>query len=156
MAEGTPRETQNEGQAVDVRMADVQSDRQSQTERVAHPVTITNPNMQEVSQRRLVWPHHALARQSRRVTWKHQTPQPAWCACLRPTLLVRACGGGEHAVNDGSTPGQWRKLSSELTGKRAAVAETGAWTELLRLHVRDMLAREIHARGPTPCSKAQH
>ena len=30
---------------------------------------------------------------------------------------------------------------------RAAVAEAGAWTELLRLYVRDMLAREGDARG---------
>ena len=27
------------------------------------------------------------------------------------------------------------------------MAETGAWTELLRLYVRDMLSREVDARG---------
>ena len=46
----------------------------------------------------------------------------------------------------------WRRTdawneSIELAGKRATLAETGAWTELLRLYVRDMLAREVDARG---------
>ena len=60
---------------------------------------------------------------------------------------MRAYDGGEDAVNDGLTPGQRRKLSVELAGKRAALAETGARTELLRLYVRDMLAPEVDARG---------
>ena len=68
-------------------------------------------------------------------------------AWLGPTLLVRAYDGGEHAVDDGLTPGQRRKVSVALAGKRAALAETGAWTELLRLYVRDTLAREVDARG---------
>ena len=68
-------------------------------------------------------------------------------AWLGPTLLVRACDGNEHAVNDGLTPGQRRKVGLESGGRRAALAETGAWTELLRLYVRDMLAREVDARG---------
>ena len=60
---------------------------------------------------------------------------------------MRAYDGGEHAVDDGLTPGQRRKVSVELARKRAALAETSAWTELLRLYVRDMLARELDARG---------
>ena len=60
---------------------------------------------------------------------------------------MRAYDGGEHAVDDGLTPGQRRKVSVESAGKRAALAETGAWTELLRLFVRDMLAREVDVRG---------
>ena len=68
-------------------------------------------------------------------------------AWLGPTLLVRVYDGGEHAVDDGLTPGQRRKVSVALAGKRAALAETGAWTELLRLYVRDTLAREVDARG---------
>ena len=60
---------------------------------------------------------------------------------------MRACDGGEHAVDDGLTAGQRRKVSLQLTGKRASLAETGAWTELLRLSVRDRLAREVDARG---------
>ena len=55
--------------------------------------------------------------------------------------------GGEHAVNDGLTPLQRRKVGLELAGKSAALAKTGAWTELLRLYVRDVLAREVDARG---------
>ena len=74
-------------------------------------------------------------------------PAAATRAWLGPTLLVRAYDGGEHAVDDGLTPGQRRKVSVESAGKRAALAETGAWTELLRLFVRDMLAREVDTRG---------
>ena len=40
-----------------------------------------------------------------------------------------------------------RKFSIELAGKRAILAETGAWTELVRMHVRDLLSFEIDARG---------
>ena len=39
-SEGNPRETQDEEQAIDVRMAEVQGDRQSQSERVAHQVAL--------------------------------------------------------------------------------------------------------------------
>ena len=60
---------------------------------------------------------------------------------------MRAYDGGEHADNDGVTPGQRQTLSTELAGERAALAETDAWTELLRLCVRDMLSREVDARG---------
>ena len=35
------------------------------------------------------------------------------------TLLVRACDGGEHADNDGLTPGQRRKLSLEQAGRQS-------------------------------------
>ena len=40
-----------------------------------------------------------------------------------------------------------RKFSIELAGKRATLAETGAWTELLRMYVRDLLSFEVDARG---------
>ena len=53
--------------------------------------------------------------------------------------------GGDHADDEGLTPVQRRKLSIELAGKRAALAETGAWTDLLRLYVRDLLSREVFA-----------
>ena len=66
---------------------------------------------------------------------------------LRPTLLVRAYEGSEHADGEELTPGMRRKLSIELAGKRATLAETGAWTELLRVHVRDLLSFEVDARG---------
>ena len=39
-----------------------------------------------------------------------------------------------------------RKLSIELAAKRVTLAETGAWTELLRLYVRALLSFEIDAR----------
>ena len=55
--------------------------------------------------------------------------------------------GLEDADNEGLTPGQRRKLSLELAGKGAASAETGAWTELLRMYARDLLSREVDARG---------
>ena len=45
------------------------------------------------------------------------------------------------------TLGMRRKLSIELAGKRATLAETGAWTELLRMYVRDLLSCEMDARG---------
>ena len=50
---------------------------------------------------------------------------------------MRAYDGGEHADDEGLTPGQRRKLSIELAGKRATKAETGVWIELLRMYVRD-------------------
>ena len=71
----------------------------------------------------------------------------ARCAWLGPTLVVRAYDGGEHADNDGLTPGQRRNLSIELAGKRATLAQTSAWIELLRLYVRDLLSREVDERG---------
>ena len=60
---------------------------------------------------------------------------------------MRAHEGSGHADDEGLTPRQRRKLSTELAGKRAALAETGAWMELLRLYVRDLLSREVFARG---------
>ena len=48
-----------------------------------------------------------------------------------PTLLVRAFDGSEQADGEELTPGMRRKLCIELAGKRAALAETGAWTEPL-------------------------
>ena len=38
-------------------------------------------------------------------------------ACLGPTLLVRAQDGGEHADDEGLTPGQRRKLSTDLADR---------------------------------------
>ena len=55
--------------------------------------------------------------------------------------------GGEHADDEGQTLGHRRKPSIELAGKRATKAETGAWIELLRMYVRDLLSREVDARG---------
>ena len=55
--------------------------------------------------------------------------------------------GGEHADDEGPTPGQRRKVSIELAGKQATLAETGAWIELLRMYVRDLLSYEVDARG---------
>ena len=66
---------------------------------------------------------------------------------LGPTLVVRAYCGGEHADDEGLTPGQRRKLSVELAGRRATLAEIGAWTELLRMYVRDLLSCGVFARG---------
>ena len=223
-AEGNPRETQGEGQGIDVRMAEVQGDRQSQSERVARQVALqvglaTYPNMQDMpegaetgqpmqigmatpragqaesqgnaeapdpsavstwTEERMLEPATSLpamrtirhqprnlrqrtCTKLKKLLQHHTNCRHQWVerrdyeslqaelaaarwAWLGPTLLVRAYGG-EHAVNDGLTPRQRRKLSIELAGKRAAVAETGVWTELLRLYVRDMLTREVDARG---------
>ena len=68
-------------------------------------------------------------------------------AWLGPALLVRACGGSEHGDDEGLTPGQRRKLSLDLAGKRAKLAGTCAWMELLRVYVRDLLSHEVDARG---------
>ena len=38
-------------------------------------------------------------------------------------------------------------MSLELAGKRASLVETGAWVDLLRLCVRDLLSQVIDARG---------
>ena len=40
-----------------------------------------------------------------------------------------------------------RKLSIKLACKRATLAETDAWTQLLRTYVRDLLSFEVDARG---------
>ena len=45
------------------------------------------------------------------------------------------------------TSRQRRKWSIELAAKRAVLAETGAWMELLRPHVRDLLSHVVDARG---------
>ena len=58
-----------------------------------------------------------------------------------------ACEGSEHADGEEMTPRQRRKVSIELAGKRATLAETGAWTELLRMYVRDLLSFEVDAGG---------
>ena len=60
---------------------------------------------------------------------------------------MRAYDGGEHADDEGLTPRLRRKLSIELAGKRATLAEKDAWIELLRVYVRDSLSREVDARG---------
>ena len=90
--------------------------------------------------------HHQWIK--RRDSASHQADIAAarW-AKLGPTLLVRAYDGGERADDDGLTTEQRKKLSIELAGKRAALAETGAWTELLRLYLRDILTREVDPRG---------
>ena len=89
--------------------------------------------------------HHQWVKRRDSESLKAEPAAARW-AWLGPTLLVRAYDGGKHAVDDGLTPGQRRKVSVELARKRAALAETGAWTELLRLFLRDMLAREVDAR----------
>ena len=63
------------------------------------------------------------------------------------TLLARAYEGGEQADGKELTPGMGRKVRIELAGRRATLAETGEWIELLRLYVRDLLSFEIDARG---------
>ena len=89
--------------------------------------------------------HHQWVKRRDSESLKAEPAAATW-AWLGPTLLVRAYDGGEHPVDDGLTPGQRRKVSVEFARKRAALAETGAWTELLRLFLRDMLAREVDAR----------
>ena len=64
-----------------------------------------------------------------------------------PTLVVRDYEGGEQGDGEELTPGMRRKSSIELSGKRATLAETGAWTELLRMYVRDLLSFEVDARS---------
>ena len=54
-------------------------------------------------------------------------------------------------------PGRRRKLSVEFAGKRATLAETAAWVELLRLCAMCCLVRLTRAEmACTPCSRAQH
>ena len=201
---GANRESQNEGQAIDVQMVEVQDDRQVRDERVAHQVALglgpaetgqltqvdigtsragqaelqgnaeapdptavsswTEERLLELASslpamraiRHQPWGlrlrtcvllkkllqhhtncHHQLVKRRDSETLKGELAAARW-ASLGPTLLVWACDGGEHAR---------RKVSVELAGKRAALAETCAWTELLCLYVRDMLAREVDARG---------
>ena len=57
---------------------------------------------------------------------------------------MRAYAGSEHADDEGPTPGQRRKLSLELS-RQARQAETGAWTELLR--VRELCLERLIALG---------
>ena len=219
-----PRETQKQEQAIDGRMAEVQCDRQLQSERAAHQVALqvvlsTNPTIQDTpegvetgqptqvdmatpragqaepqgnadapdptavpgpkngcwSWRRHCRPcepsrhqprclrqrtcnilekllqhhthcHHHWVKRRDSESLQAELAAALW-AWLGPTLLVRAYDGCEHADNDGLTPGQRRKLSIELAGKRATLAETGAWIELLRMYVRDLLSREVVAGG---------
>ena len=58
-----------------------------------------------------------------------------------------ACDGSEQAGGEELTPKMRHKLSIELAGKRVTLAETSAWTELLRMYVRDLLSYEMDARG---------
>ena len=60
---------------------------------------------------------------------------------------MRAYEGSEQADGEELTPGMRRKLSIELAGKRGTLAETGAWTQLLRMYMRDLLSLEVDARG---------
>ena len=60
---------------------------------------------------------------------------------------MRAYEGSEHADGEELTPWMTRKLGIELAGKRATLAETGAWTELSRMYVRDLLSFEVNALG---------
>ena len=74
---------------------------------------------------------------------------PSRLSLVQPglTLLVQAYDVSEHAYDEALTPGQRRKLSLELAGKRARLAGTGAWMELLRVYVGDFLSHEVDARG---------
>ena len=69
-------------------------------------------------------------------------------AILSPSRLslVQAYDFSEHAYDEALTPGQRRKLGLELAGKRAMLAVTGAWMELLRVYVGDFLSHEVDAR----------
>ena len=86
--------------------------------------------------------HHTHCHQS----LKAEVAAPRW-AWLGPTLLVRAYEGEEQVDAKEVTPGMRRKMSIQLAGRRATLAETGEWIELLRLYVRDLLSFEIGARG---------
>ena len=59
---------------------------------------------------------------------------------------MQAYDFSEHAYDEALTPGQRRKLGLELAGKRAMLAVTGAWMELLRVYVGDFLSHEVDAR----------
>ena len=58
---------------------------------------------------------------------------------------MRVYDSSEHADGEELTPGMRRKSSIEWAGKRATLAETGAWTELLRVYVHDLLSFEVDA-----------
>ena len=90
--------------------------------------------------------HHHWVKRRDSESLQAEVAAARW-AWLGPPLLVRAYDGGEQADDAGLTPGQRRKLSVELAGKRATLAETGAWIELLRMYVRDLLSRGVFARG---------
>ena len=68
--------------------------------------------------------HHQWVKRRDSESLQAELAAARW-ALLGPTLLVRACDGGEHADDEGLTPGQRRKLSIKLVGKRATLAETG-------------------------------
>ena len=85
--------------------------------------------------------HHPWVKRRYSESLQAELAAAGW-ARLGPTLLVRACEGGDYADNHGRTPGQKRMPSIESAGKRATLAETGSWIELLRLSVRDLLSRE--------------
>ena len=90
--------------------------------------------------------HHQWTKRRYSESFQAEVAAARW-AWLGPTLLVRAHEGSDHADDEGMTPGMRRKLSIELAGKRATLAETGAWTDLLRMYVRDLLSYEVDARG---------
>ena len=87
--------------------------------------------------------HHQWIKRRDLESLQAEVAAARWAAWLGPALLVRAYEGVEHADDEGLTPGQRRKLSLELAGKRVALAETSAWIELLRMYVRDLLSREV-------------
>ena len=60
---------------------------------------------------------------------------------------MRAFEGSEQSDGEELTPRKRRKLIVESAGKRASLAETDAWTELLHMYVRDQLSFEVDARG---------
>ena len=105
--------------------------------------------------------HHQWVKRRDSESFQAELAAARW-AWLGPALLVRAQHGGEHAGNDGLTPGQRRKLCIELAGKRATLAETVAWIELLRLYVPDLLSCEVDARRRHPhlaaerCTEGRH
>ena len=77
---------------------------------------------------------------------EHVAATWAW---LGPTLQVRAYGGSEDRDDEELTPRQRRKLSLEPAG-------IGAWLELLRMYVRDLLPHEVDARGDGTRTLQQH
>ena len=90
--------------------------------------------------------HHQWTKRRDRGSLQAEVAAARW-AWLGPTLRVGASEGSEHADGGELTPGTRRKSSIELAGKRATLAETGAWTELLRMYVRDLLSFGVDARG---------
>ena len=80
--------------------------------------------------------HHQWVKRHDSESLQAEVAAARW-AWLGPTLLVRAYEGGEQVDGKEVTPGMRRKMSIELEGRRATLAETGEWIELLRLYVRD-------------------